>query len=185
MIISTNYSPPNFKASFMSNWVNPILLLELYLYWTKVSPSSHNTSTCLLQRHHHFPGSSTGMKKDMGCSSAIQTWTLLYLFIIHPWSLAPPGADFPNAAAAAKSLRSCPTLCDPMDCSLPGSPIHGIFQARVLEWGAIAFSVPNATQVLTISWTHFRVYLFHDTYYYQSYSCWPWPSLNIIKLLGT
>ena len=37
--------------------------------------------------------------------------------------------------------QSCPTLCDPVDCSLPGSSIHGIFQARVLEWGAIAFSV--------------------------------------------
>ena len=36
--------------------------------------------------------------------------------------------------------QSCPTLCDPMDCSLPGSSTHGIFQARVLEWGAIAFS---------------------------------------------
>ena len=36
--------------------------------------------------------------------------------------------------------QSCPTLWDPMDCSLPGSSIHGIFQARVLEWGAIAFS---------------------------------------------
>ena len=44
------------------------------------------------------------------------------------------------AAAAAKSLQSCPTLSDPMDCSPPGSSIHGIFQARVLEWGAIAFS---------------------------------------------
>ena len=44
------------------------------------------------------------------------------------------------AAAAAKSLQSCPTLCDPMDCSPPGSSIHGIFQARVLEWRAIAFS---------------------------------------------
>ena len=43
-------------------------------------------------------------------------------------------------AAAAKSLQSCPTLSDPMDCSLPGSSIHGIFQARVLEWVAIAFS---------------------------------------------
>ena len=41
---------------------------------------------------------------------------------------------------SAKSLQSCPTLCDPIDCSLPGSSIHGIFQARVLEWGAIAFS---------------------------------------------
>ena len=36
--------------------------------------------------------------------------------------------------------QSCPTLCDPMDCSPPGSSVHGIFQARVLEWGAIAFS---------------------------------------------
>ena len=37
-------------------------------------------------------------------------------------------------------FQSCPTLRDPMDCSLPGSSVHGIFQARVLEWGAIAFS---------------------------------------------
>ena len=36
--------------------------------------------------------------------------------------------------------QSCPTLSDPMDCSLQGSSVHGIFQARVLEWGAIAFS---------------------------------------------
>ena len=39
--------------------------------------------------------------------------------------------------------QSCPTLSDPMDCSLPGSSIHGIFQARVLEWVAIAFSKKN------------------------------------------
>ena len=45
-----------------------------------------------------------------------------------------------TAAAAAKLLQSWPTLSDPMDCSLPGSSVHGIFQARVLEWGAIAFS---------------------------------------------
>ena len=52
------------------------------------------------------------------------------------------GSDFlqKTAAAAAKSLQSCPTLRDPMDCSLPGSSIHGIFQARALEWGATAFS---------------------------------------------
>jgi len=39
--------------------------------------------------------------------------------------------------------QSCPTLSDPMDCSLPGSSVHGIFQARVLEWGATAFSMRN------------------------------------------
>ena len=40
----------------------------------------------------------------------------------------------------SEGAQSCPTLRDPMDCSLPGSSVHGIFQARVLEWGAIAFS---------------------------------------------
>ena len=42
--------------------------------------------------------------------------------------------------------QSCPTLSDPMDCSLPGSSVHGIFQARVLEWDAIAFSVQPTYQ---------------------------------------
>ena len=45
------------------------------------------------------------------------------------------------AAAAAKSLQSGLTLCDPIDGSLPGSPVPGILQARTLEWGSIAFSV--------------------------------------------
>ena len=40
----------------------------------------------------------------------------------------------------AKWLQLCPTLCNPVDWSLPGSSVHGIFQARVLEWGATAFS---------------------------------------------
>ena len=40
--------------------------------------------------------------------------------------------------------QSCPTVCDPMDSSLPGSSVHGIFQARVLEWAAIAFSACTA-----------------------------------------
>ena len=48
--------------------------------------------------------------------------------------------DTAAAAAAAKLLQSCPTLCDPIDGSLPGSPIPGILQARTLEWVAISFS---------------------------------------------
>ena len=44
------------------------------------------------------------------------------------------------AAAAAKSPQSCPTLCDPIDGSPPGSPVPGILQARTLEWVAISFS---------------------------------------------
>ena len=46
----------------------------------------------------------------------------------------------PAVAAAAKSLQSCPTLCDPIDGSPPGSPVLGILQARILEWVAISFS---------------------------------------------
>ena len=45
-----------------------------------------------------------------------------------------------TAAAAAKSFQSCPTLCDPIDGSPPGSPVPGILQARTLQWGAISFS---------------------------------------------
>ena len=44
--------------------------------------------------------------------------------------------------------ESCPTLSDPMDCSPPGSSVHEIFQARVLEWGAIAFSMTNLDSIL-------------------------------------
>ena len=43
----------------------------------------------------------------------------------------------------------CPTLCDPMDCSLPGSSVHGIFQARVLEWGTTAFSMTEANTLFS------------------------------------
>ena len=53
-------------------------------------------------------------------------------------------------AAAAKLLQSCPTPCDPIDGSPPGSSAHGIFQARVLEWDAIAFPhsvVYNMTKI--------------------------------------
>ena len=65
----------------------------------------------------------------------------------HPWDS--PGKNtgvgchflLPIRKSASEVTQSCPTLSDPMDYSLPGSSVHGIFQARVLEWGAIAFSV--------------------------------------------
>ena len=50
----------------------------------------------------------------------------------------------------SKVTQSCPTLSDPVDRSLPGSSIHGIFQARVLEWGAIAFSMKYVNVVLIL-----------------------------------
>jgi len=50
------------------------------------------------------------------------------------------GLPFPSPMHESEVTQLCLTLCDPMDCSLPGSSVHGILQARVLEWGAIAFS---------------------------------------------
>ena len=66
------------------------------------------------------------------CSKSLRTQQISIYFYIF-------------AAAAAKSLQSCPTLCNPKDCSPPGSSIHGIFQARVLEWVAIASSLTEHT----------------------------------------
>ena len=58
--------------------------------------------------------------------------------------------------------QSCPTLCDPMDCSLPGSSVYGILQARILEWVAIPFSrgssqLSNRTQVSRVTGRFFTV----------------------------
>ena len=76
------------------------------------------------------------------CSTVDLCWLpILYVCTSVPVSQpVPPPRPFLPAAAAAKLLQSCPTPSDPMDCSPPGSPVHGIFQARVLEWGATAFS---------------------------------------------
>ena len=85
----------------------------------------------------------------------------------HPWDSPGKntgvGCHFLLQCVKVKSesevAQSCPTLSDPMDCSLPGSSIHGIFQARVLEWGAIAFSN---------SWIYFIIDCLHFLYLQSS-----------------
>ena len=62
-----------------------------------------------------------------------------------------------SAAAAAASLQSCPTLCDPIDSSPPGSPVLGILQARTLEWVAISFSNAWRWKVKVKSLSHVRL----------------------------
>ena len=62
-----------------------------------------------------------------------------------------------NAAAAAKSLQSCPTLCYPIDGSPPGSPVPGILQARILEWVAISFSNACKWEVKVNSLSRIRI----------------------------
>ena len=79
----------------------------------------------------------------------------LCLTLCDPRDGSPPGSPVPGTnigvachfllqcmkvKSESEGTQSCPTLRDPMDCSLPGPSVHGIFQARVMEWGAIAFS---------------------------------------------
>ena len=75
-----------------------------------------------------FLGWEDSLAEEMATLSTILAWRI-------PWTEEPAAA-----AAAAKLLQSCPTLLDPIDSSLPGSPVPGILQARTLEWIAISFS---------------------------------------------
>ena len=73
-----------------------------------------------------------------------------------------------SAAAAAKSLQSCPTLCDPIDGSPRSSPIPGILQARTLEWVAISFSNAWKWKVKVKSLSHVRLFVSPWTAAYQA-----------------
>ena len=104
------------------------------------------TQTCMKKQRHHFPDKGRIVKATVfpvvmyGC----ERWTIK------------------KAAAAAKSLQSCPTLCDPIDGSPPGSPIPGILQERTLEWVAISFSSAWKWKVKVKSLSH--VWLFTTTW---------------------
>ena len=85
---------------------------------------SHFTVSDSVQPHRlHHPWDSPGKNTGMGCHFLLQCM---------------------KVKSESEVAQLCPTLSDPMDCNLPGSSIHGIFQARVLEWGAIAFSTWSA-----------------------------------------
>ena len=94
-----------------------VLLLLLLQVASVVSDSvrPHRRQPTRLPRLWDSPGKNTGV----GCHFLFQCM---------------------KVKSESEVAQSCPTLCNPMDYSPPGSPVHGIFQARVLEWGAIAFS---------------------------------------------
>ena len=99
----------------------------------------------------HPPAARREARKDPSLKLSQGPWPLLISWF---WTSGLPNCEgiklccflppswwyFVLAATAAKLLQSCLTLCYPEDCSLPSSSVHGIFQARVLEWSAIAFS---------------------------------------------
>ena len=138
------------------------MCITLLGYWTQFCVCAHAYACmCVVCTHSHmcvgFSTWTSNSQTPPRCSR-IQLNSILTLSIPeiesdstskglspkdHPLPQTPilsPATCASAAAAAAKSLQSCPTLRDPRDSSPPGSPVHGIFQARVLEWGAIAFS---------------------------------------------
>ena len=88
---------------------------------------------------------------------------LCSLYLLISFSFVHPSFPFPFGNHSQSQVsQSCPTLCNPVDCSLPGSSIHGILQARILEWVAISFSrgssqPRNQTQVSHIAGRHFTL----------------------------
>ena len=126
--------------------------------------------------------------------------------LVTPWTVthqAPPSMGFSRqeywsgvwlsaAAAAAKLLQPCPTLCDPIDGSPPGSPVPGILQARTLEWVAISFSSACKWKVKVKSLSRVRLLVTLWTAAYQAppsmgfsrqeyWSGVPLPSLAVTK----
>ena len=96
---------------------------QRHVIW-KAGSSIPRSTTSSPPQHPHSHGSALSQKQINTCKSKAM--------VMPPTSLA--------AAAAAKLLQSCPTLCDPIDGSPAGSPVPGILQARTLEWVAISFS---------------------------------------------
>ena len=121
----------------------------------------HRRQPTRLPRPWDSPGKNTGV----GCHFLLPCMKVKSLsrarLLATPWTAAhqaPPSLGFsrrehwselpfPSPMHESEVTQSCPTLCNPMDCSLPGSSILGIFQARVLEWFAIAFSIKEGRYV--------------------------------------
>ena len=108
--------------------------LKVNIQKTKILPTGHITSEQIegekVETVTDFIFLGFKITVDGDCSHEIKRQLV-------PWKKS---YDKPAAAAAAKSLQSCPTLCDPRDGSPPGSLVPGILQARTLEWVAISFS---------------------------------------------
>ena len=65
---------------------------------------------------------------------------ILKIILVHWFTIWTSELLKVKVKSESEVIQSCPTLCDPMDNNRPGSPVHGIFQARILEWVAISFS---------------------------------------------
>ena len=134
--MTVNISPaPNFFLPHSHFSKHSFFGKTLFIKWLSCeialvvsnSVQPHRRKPTRLPHHWDFPGKNTGV----GCHFLLQCM---------------------KVKSESAVAQSCLTLSDPMDCSLPGSSIHGVFQARVLEWGAIAFSKRWSHEYLIIYW---------------------------------
>ena len=118
------------KAEIISCFIHHSRMLALFTLWllllllSRFSRVRLCTTPQMAAHQVPRPFDSPGKNPGVGCHFLLQCM---------------------KVKSESEVTQSCLTLSDPMDCSLSGSPIHGIFQARVLEWGAIAFSVPSGS----------------------------------------
>ena len=127
---SFNISPSNEHPGLTSFRMDRLDLLEVQ-GTLKSLLQQHSSKASILQRSAFFIVQLSHPYMTIGKTIDLTRWT----FVDKVISLL-----FNMLTTAAKSFQSCLTLCNPIDGSQPGSPIPGILQARVLEWGAIAFS---------------------------------------------
>ena len=114
----------------MSYTVNKLVLL--WILWSSSKMTQQSWSPLNIKRYGKREQDGRGVD---GCRVHLCPWIHQEYTFRHRRA-----CRYAAAAAAAKSLQSCPTLCDPIDGSPPGSPVPGILQARTLEWVAISFS---------------------------------------------
>ena len=148
-----------------------VWLCTCLVFWEVCSGSIGGHTPCenvkraivfLCVTHNHLPGHA------VFCDTLNSHWAPASLYCPGAWRRAEPwpyGGQFSrwqqvwltswikkHYRVPVKSLQLCPTLCDPMDCSPPGSAVHGILQAKILEWVAISFSRGGSSQPR--NWTH-------------------------------
>ena len=152
------------ESSQPRDWIQvPCIVSEFFVIWA--------TREAQISRNKKIPNSEMWLLlREQKENQCVMGWkqeasTVLILFYFSSWVWI-------YAAAAAKSLQLCPTLCGPRDSSPPGSPVPGILQARTLEWVAIPFSNAWKWKVKVKSLSHVWLLVTPWTAAYQA-PLWP------------
>ena len=126
---------------------------DFFFFWLQITADgdcSHEIKRCLLLGRKGMTNPDSLLKsRDITLPTKVRLVKAMVFSVVmcrcESWAI--------KKAAAAKLLQSCPTLCDPMDCNLPGSSVRGIFQARVLEWSTPHPYMTTGKTIVLTRWT--------------------------------